>query len=65
MYKVEHHFEFRPCLHYSSISNKTYLSCCEDWVEVPNWLKELNQIEIVEPDVLSNREWEILKQWSE
>jgi hypothetical protein len=67
-YKVVHHFNFKPCLHYSSVSGKNWLSCDENWVEVPNWITELSEIEIVEPTHLkglTKMEWDILRQWSE
>lgn len=48
-YSIIHHFEFRPCLHYSSISKKNYISCNEIWIEVPIYITELDMIEIIEP----------------
>lgn len=49
-YKLIHHFDFPPGIHYSSISKKNYISCNENWIEIPTYITELDQIEIIEPD---------------
>jgi len=64
-YTLYAHFDFPPCLHYSCVSDKTYVSCGCIWYEVPNWVTELEQLQIIEPEILSEDDEEILKWWAQ